>query len=63
MSFIMSDVIGRVPTEDDSSVIERGGKGALRKLFHPLCGGAEGLRSMALPCYTEPLSSPICFRR
>ena len=33
-----SDVIGRVPKEDDSSAKERG-NGALRKLFHPLCVG------------------------
>lgn len=39
MSFIMSDVIVRVPMEDDLSVTERGGKGALRKLLHPLCVG------------------------
>ena len=32
-------IIGRVPKEDDSSVKERRGKGALRKLFHPLCVG------------------------
>lgn len=35
----LSDVIGRVTKEDDSSVKERRGKGALRKLFHPLCVG------------------------